>query len=411
MLPPHKTYVEAFAGSAAVMFEKEPSPVEVINDLDPEIAGAYRLIKRLSKKDLARLRRKSWVGDETTFKRLYDSKPQNDVDRLYRFLYVSHFSYGRLRSRSFSPAAKGTTAKTIQRLEKFGPRLQKVQVFNSDFEKVIRQFDGPDTLFFLDPPYAGHNVKVGESDFDEERFYSLLKSLKGKWLVTYGVRGKLPGLLKGGGYDIKQFRTPRTIRAMRGVGGPKMLVQIIATNFPAVKKGLGDDDSLELSEWIPEPGQAVAASDPQPTPVELAQFTKQIPIIKGIDPDDERYVLGIVLEPEVVDAQGDIYSVEEIRQAAHRFMEEFGGLGLMHRLQVNGQVRILESYLAPVDLQIGDIQVRQGTWLFAVRILSDVLWGQIKDGALSGFSIGGSARRAPESAAGTETPADIQEAG
>ena len=35
-------------------------------------------------------------------------------------------------------------------------------------------------------------------------------------------------------------------------------------------------------------------------------------------------VLGIVLEPEVVDAQGDIYTAEEIRAAAHRFMEDFG---------------------------------------------------------------------------------------
>ena len=43
----------------------------------------------------------------------------------------------------------------------------------------------------------------------------------------------------------------------------------------------------------------------------------------------------MVLEPEVVDAQGDIYSADEVRQAAHRFMEEFGGLGLMHRFRVN----------------------------------------------------------------------------
>jgi len=117
-----------------------------------------------------------------------------------------------------------------------------------------------------------------------------------------------------------------------------------------------------------------------------------------VDPNDERYVLGVVLEPEVVDAQGDIYSAEEIRQAAHRFMEEFGGLGLMHRFRVNGQVKVLESYLAPADLRIGEVRVRKGTWLLAVRILSDELWEQVKDGELTGFSIGGSARRVPEAA-------------
>ena len=36
--------------------------------------------------------------------------------------------------------------------------------------------------------------------------------------------------------------------------------------------------------------------------------------IKGADPADERYVFGVVLEPETVDSQGDIYSEEEIRK-------------------------------------------------------------------------------------------------
>ena len=133
----------------------------------------------------------------------------------------------------------------------------------------------------------------------------------------------------------------------------------------------------------------------EPEPAGTA-FAKEIPLIKGADPADERYVLGVVLEPETVDAQGDIYSPEEVRQAAHRFMEEFGGLGLMHRMRVNGQVKVLESYLAPVDFTVGETTVRKGTWLLAVRILSDELWAEVKDGKLTGFSIGGSARRVPE---------------
>jgi DNA adenine methylase len=126
--------------------------------------------------------------------------------------------------------------------------------------------------------------------------------------------------------------------------------------------------------------------------------------VKGIDPNDERFVLGIVLEPEVVDAQGDIYSAEEIRAAAHRFMEDFGGLGLMHRLRVNGQVKVLESYLAPTDFIIGELAVRKGTWLLAVRVLSDELWERVKSGDLTGFSIGGSARRVPEAVPTSEQP-------
>jgi DNA adenine methylase len=119
-------------------------------------------------------------------------------------------------------------------------------------------------------------------------------------------------------------------------------------------------------------------------------LAKQIPVIKT---DEERYVLGIVLEPETLDAQKDIYSAVEIRDAAHRFMEEYRNVGLMHRELVNGRVKILESYLAPADFDLAGSRIKKGTWLLAVRILDDDLWRQVKDGEIGGFSIGGSANR------------------
>ncbi|HMA95626.1 MAG TPA: XkdF-like putative serine protease domain-containing protein [Polyangiaceae bacterium] len=387
MLPAHKTYVEPFAGSAAVLFAKDPVPVEVINDADPEIAEAYRLVKGLDQKGIARLRQMPWTGDPGKFKELFESQPTDDVAKLHRFLYVTHFSYGKLRSKSFSPSSAGVEAKTIQRIEQFAPRLRNVKIYGGDYEKVVRKYDSRDTAFFLDPPYPGYNVNVGESDFDEERFYKLCKSLKGKFLITYGIRGRFPKMVKNSGFWTKRIRTPRTISTMRGVGGPKTLTQLLVANYEPTTKSLeGEVEFLDFN--VEERGH---------------DFAKSAPLIKGLDPNDERYVLGIVLEPEVVDAQGDIYSAEEIRQAAHRFMEEFGGLGLMHRMRVNDQVKVLETYLAPSDLTVGQVSVRKGTWLFAVRVLSDVLWERVKSGDLSGFSIGGSARKVPEVARSPES--------
>jgi len=413
LLPTHKTYVEPFAGSAAVLFAKEPAEVEAIGDADLEIAEAYRIIKRLNRGQLDRLRRMSWTGDKATFKRLLDESPSDEVRKLHRFLYLTHFSYGKLRGRSFNPGSADVEARTLDRIEAFAPRLRNVRIYGGDYEKLVRKYDAADTVFFFDPPYAGYNVDVGESDFDEERFFALLKSLKGKFLLTYGVRGKLPGLLKEAGFTIKRIRTPRSISAMRGVGGSSVLTQLVVANYELVEK-----TEIDLEPWTgqlslddnPKPGPAGKAESMQAEraePVEAADaatFAKSIPLIKGVDPDDERYVLGVVLEPEVVDAQGDIYSPEEIRQAAHRFMEEFGGLGLMHRMRVNGQVKVLESYVAPVDFAVGEVSVRKGTWLLAVRILSDALWEQVKSGELTGFSIGGSARRVPEPDAAAPEP-------
>lgn len=122
-------------------------------------------------------------------------------------------------------------------------------------------------------------------------------------------------------------------------------------------------------------------------------FEKAVPIIKT---EEERYVLGIVLEPETTDAQNDIYSEEEIRHAAHRFMEEFRGVGLMHRLDVSDKVKILESWISPTAFDISGQHVKKGTWLLAYRILDDELWRQVKSEELTGFSIGGSAIRKPE---------------
>jgi len=218
MLPAHKAYTEPFAGSAAVLFAKEPVAGEAINDADEEIARAYKILKRITPRDVGRLRKMTWVGDEGTFKGLIDAAPRDDVGWLHRFLYLTHFSYGKMRGKSFSPSVKGVEAKTIDRIEKFAPRLKRVQVFGGDYRKVVEKFDGKDTVHFLDPPYFGYNVNVGESHFDERAFYGVLKSLRGKFLVTYGIRGELPKLVKESPFEVRRIRTRRSIASMRGVG-------------------------------------------------------------------------------------------------------------------------------------------------------------------------------------------------
>jgi DNA adenine methylase len=378
MLPPHKTYVEPFCGSAAILFAKEAAPVEVINDFDPEIADAYRLIQKLTPEKVARLRTRPWTGDKNTFRKLYDSKPADEVGRLHKFLYVTHFSYGHLRKPSFSPAAQGVAATTVDRLEKHGPRLKRVKVYQGDYEKVVRKYDGKDTAFFLDPPYAGYNAEVGEKRFDEHRFMKLLKGLKGKFLLTYGIRGELPKMLHEAGFTVKRIRTPRTIRAMRGVGGSSVLTQIVASNYEPTSKALGLADGCILEPWHPDDDH---------------ELTLQTKLLKAEEDGDERFVLGEVLVPEDVDAQKDIYSAAEVRKAAHLWMEEYGGLGLQHSVRVDDRVKVLETYVAPADFELEGEKVKKGTWLMAVRILDDAIWADVKAGRLTGFSIGGSARR------------------
>lgn len=115
--------------------------------------------------------------------------------------------------------------------------------------------------------------------------------------------------------------------------------------------------------------------------------------ITNEDGAEEHYILGVVLEPDEVDSQGDTISSEEIRRAAHRYMEEHGNVGLQHQTFVNEKIKILESYIAPVDFEIGEQTVKQGTWLMAFRVLDPSIWTAIKEGLLTGLSIGGSGLR------------------
>lgn len=125
----------------------------------------------------------------------------------------------------------------------------------------------------------------------------------------------------------------------------------------------------------------------------------EIEIVKAQKDDDEHYVLGIVLEPNTVDAQDDIYSADEVRAAAYKYMAEFQNRGLMHQQIINNKVDILENYIAPSDFTIDDQHVKKGTWLMAVRVKDPALWKQVKEGGLTGFSIGGSANRQPDPSA------------
>ncbi|HYM97507.1 MAG TPA: DNA adenine methylase, partial [Candidatus Sulfotelmatobacter sp.] len=121
-IPRHRVYVEPFAGGAQVFWAKEPSEVEVLADRDPDIAFAFRFVKGLTPTKLARLKRKSWVGDPDRFKKLLQAEPEDDVDRFYRFAYLAHFSFNKLRRGTMPDKHVGVEARFIDRLEKLAPR-------------------------------------------------------------------------------------------------------------------------------------------------------------------------------------------------------------------------------------------------------------------------------------------------
>lgn len=124
-------------------------------------------------------------------------------------------------------------------------------------------------------------------------------------------------------------------------------------------------------------------------PRELDLGRLVVAVAKSANGEEERFVYGEVLIPDFTDTQGTTISPELVRQTSHEYMANFQQIGLQHRRMVTGKAVILESYLAPVDFELAGSRIAKGTWMMGVRVLDDRLWGMIKAGELTGFSIGG----------------------
>jgi len=146
---------------------------------------------------------------------------------------------------------------------------------------------------------------------------------------------------------------------------------------------------------------AINKAAEEPAATGSARTFKRAILLKADGAEEERYVLGIAMEPDEVDTQGDTQSAEEIRKAAFAFMEAYrtggkgGHLGLMHKQIVDDKLALLESYIQKSDDTIEGEKVKAGTWLIAMRVMDDELWQQVKNGDYGGLSIGGTALKEP----------------
>lgn len=124
-------------------------------------------------------------------------------------------------------------------------------------------------------------------------------------------------------------------------------------------------------------------------PETVCKWERTVPILK-VD-EERRLVLGIVAEPGVVDAQGDIMSAETIERAYYSFIRSGMVVKLMHREA--RPFRITQMWLAPAPMAINGYRIAKGTWLMEVEVLDDDAWRRVKAGELNGFSLHGWGRR------------------
>src|SRR5229473_13403 len=133
IFPKHITYVEPFAGGAQVFFHKEPSEVEVLNDLDGEIVNFYRVCQ-VHYEELLRQMHFMLVSRKW-FDLLHKTTPDSltDIQRAARFLYLQKNTFaGLLRRRNYAihviQPPRFNRESMEQIIEATHHRLQRVQI-------------------------------------------------------------------------------------------------------------------------------------------------------------------------------------------------------------------------------------------------------------------------------------------
>ena len=116
--------------------------------------------------------------------------------------------------------------------------------------------------------------------------------------------------------------------------------------------------------------------------------------------EEKQIVYGVVLEPETEDAQEDIVPIAEVEKACHRFAIKYAKgvaqMGLDHDVVVDrANAPLVENFIAPVDYAQGEKVVRKGSWVIGVHIPDKDLWGSVKDGTQTGYSISGHGLKQP----------------
>lgn len=189
-ITPHTCYVEVFAGGAGVLFKKEPSKAEVLNDLDKELITFYRVIKNHPEEFHRQFKFSLVARDE--FERLKNVDPETltDIQRACRYFYLQKNAFGgKVTGQTFGTATTGPPSFNLFNLENIihdaWLRLARVTIEREDFRKLIPHYDRPHSFFFLDPPYwkrPGYRHDFIEQDFLD--LAEILADLKGRFLMT-----------------------------------------------------------------------------------------------------------------------------------------------------------------------------------------------------------------------------------
>jgi len=216
LLPKATHYCEPFGGSAAVLINREPSPVETYNDIHGEVVNFFRVLREQKDAlvEAIGLTPFSRAEFEAAIKEPVEGL--TELERARRFYILARqvrtglaqkASTGRwahclLTSRAGMAGAVSRWLGAVEDLPLIAQRLLRVQIENEPAIKVIRRYDSKETLFYCDPPYphdsrGDANAYANEmTDEQHSELAEVLRNVKGKVALS-GYHCKLMDKLYG----------------------------------------------------------------------------------------------------------------------------------------------------------------------------------------------------------------------
>jgi len=200
LIPPHDVYVEVFGGGASLLFAKEPSKIEIYNEIDQNIVSLFKVIKdiNLANKFQLLATLTPYSREEFSFCKENLDNCNNLLDKAYTLFIISRQSF------SGSMGAWGTSLTTSRRgmanhissylntllsIPDLSNRLTNVKILEKDFRVVIPQLDSVNTFFYLDPPYVPSTRRNGGYKHemtieDHEDLLKLIVNIRGKVMLS-----------------------------------------------------------------------------------------------------------------------------------------------------------------------------------------------------------------------------------
>lgn len=247
LMPDHRSYVEVFAGGAALFYAREPKGLEVLNDLDEGITNFYRVLRdeKLLKKFHFAISLTPYSQAEFEFCKKSWWKCEDPVEKARRWFAVNRMCFGGIMGGGFARSKKGLVyghstlngfLKTIDRLPEIHERLSQVHIDRQDFREVVKRYDNSEAFFYLDPPYV-HDTRKTKSDYahemtneDHEDLVEMLLRIKGKVMLS-GYVNDIYGVLETAGWERRDYQAVCTVAPNQAKDRNR--IESVWMNYPA----------------------------------------------------------------------------------------------------------------------------------------------------------------------------------